>query len=546
MFNDTIKKSYAGDFMKIKYFNKGLTTAYSLAFVIGSSFLLFPENSEASIALNIENKLEKKLSDMDYANQYIRKNPETGDYFKELDAEYREKEKNAKSPSDIKRISNEYVEEKKSLVLMFANLERKNNRIKELKNKDYSQVPGSGEPRGMSEARRLAATCGRGETVGYSNYFGDPSFYQNNYPLVGSDLADIEAISVLREGFLPKINTRVTKFISDNQINLTLNSFVNNRSDKYSDYHSKGGQKSYVDSAVDKNRSRLARRDKQISDDMFRYLHNSLGSFSHKFLVSESIGRDGNVYETKSGSEILAECRFFWSKGNTVKDYEPDRNIGYNRNKNRRIGIEPNFYVAPPVQPMGTPIAKQNLNETQFNNSNETVDATDRIQKYNDSLGIEEDKNESADDLIQNTFGDDYKDPSSFKKIEGGGVSGERQEQISDQRQWSAFVKANEQEIVDRASKMDTYDSRGRTVQERLKKEFSGDFRRFKQQGNMLDQSRGSSNMQQESSIMKRFRNDFSEQQANKQAENGNADGFSNLKNSRQKAQKPNFNDLYN
>lgn len=404
---------------KTKNLNRSLATAFSFAFVLGTVSFMVPEKLEASGLSSAIKKAENEMSDMDYANKYIRKHPETGDYFKELDQEFREKKKNARSYREMKSIENEYREDKKNLVLMFANLERKDQRIKELKNRDYSQSPGSGEPRGMREARRLAATCGRGETVGYSNYFGDPSFYNELYPLVGPEFAEIEAITVLRDEFLPKINSRVMKFISDNQINLTMDAFVNSRGDKYSSYHMEGGQQDYVNKMTKQSQSMHAKRDDQLSNDMFRDLHSRLESFDYRFLVSKSMGRDGNRYETKTGADILAECRYFWAKGNTVRDYDPSRSVGYNNMTNSRIGIQPNFNVAPPVKPMGTPAAKQNLNQAQFEKKTEVKGLDQRMKQYNDRLGTE-DRNESADDIIKNTYGDDFKDPSSFKKIEGG------------------------------------------------------------------------------------------------------------------------------
>lgn len=391
--------------------------------VVGASAVI-PEPVQADVK-DLIRSAKKELSDQELANAYLRKNPEGSTFIREVEIEYREKAKKVNSPGELKRLHKEYKEEKNAMIKMYANLERRDREIAALKARDFSEAPETGEPKGMSEARRLAAMCGRGETVGYSNYFGDPSFYGEKYPMIGREFADIEAVPLLRDKFLPKFDSRTRKFLRDKQLVFTSLALNKQRSGLYSGYHEMGGQKEYADKQLQISQNKHIESSKNLSDEMFRDTYQQLDKFRWAFPDKNSTPRDRSEI-IKTGTEILSECRYFWANGNTVKYYDPrEEENGFlrSRNRNKRIGIQPGFVVAEPVQRMGQPVAMRNLIENEYGQQVNAQEVSARVKKFEDQLGTEG-RNESADQLIKRNFGDNFVDPSTFKSLEGGRSTG--------------------------------------------------------------------------------------------------------------------------
>lgn len=416
-----------------KKINTSVISALSLSFAFGiaSATLLAPNQASAGLVGKVKAKFEDQISDQQLANEYLRKNPEASQYMRDTEQEFQEKMKRAKSPKEIKRLTKERKNERQAELKMYADLERRDREMTAMKARDYSKAPIGGETSGMVHARRLAAQCGRGETVGYSNYFGDKSFYNQRYPLLGPEFADIEAIPVLRERMLPKFDSKVRKFFKDKQLTFTSMELNRKRSSTHSNIHESGGQKEYSDRILRESGEHHRKRSENLSEGLYEDLFGALKKFRHTFITRSKstmsrYQRESGVGEVKrNGFEILAECRHYWAKGNTVRYSDPveetrgGQSFYQRRTENRRIGIQPGFIVAEPVRPRGEPLAKQNLVESEYDKKINTRDVGNRASKYKKAIKSE-DRNESADELIRKTFGDDYHDPTEFKTIEGG------------------------------------------------------------------------------------------------------------------------------
>lgn len=408
---------------------KTIFKAASLSLMMGMGLSLSAIEAHAGVVNDVKTKADQKtqeLSDQQMANIYLRKNPEASTYMRDSEAEFKERLKTASSRNEKKAMIKEFEAEQAAVLTMYANLERRDREIAAMKAGDLTKGLVNGEPKGHKEARRMAAQCGRGETVGYSNYFGDKTFYSMQYPLLGPEFADIEAIPLLREGVLPRLDSKIRKFFKDKQLTFTSMELNRKRSSTHSPYHETGGQKEYSDRILKESGEHHRNRSSNLSDELFRDVFTALKRFSHTFRDENAVSRYQRESSgtKRSGTEILAECRHYWSKGNTVKYYDPnDENnrFGFTqrRNESRRIGILPSFVVAEPVSPRGEPLAKQNLVANEYDKQINAGDISNRSSRYERQLSGEE-KRESADDIVKRNFGDDFQDPAQFKKIEGG------------------------------------------------------------------------------------------------------------------------------
>lgn len=411
--------------------NRSLIGVLSISLTLGISALslLTPAEVNAGVVDKVQKKVEKEISDQQLANEYLRKNPQASQYMRDSQQEFENRLKRAKSPKEMARLTKERQQEVEASLKMYADLERRDREIAAMKTRDYSKAI-DGEPKGYPTAKRLAAQCGRGENVGYSNYFGDEGFYMQRYPLVGPEFADIEAIPILREKMIPTLDPTIRKFFKDKQLTFTSMELNRRRSSTHSNIHEQGGQKEYSDRILRESGEHHRNRSDNLSEELFEDVFTALKKFRHTYYVNgraplSRYQRESGANErTITGTEILSECRYYWAHGNTVKYYDPreDERGGFflkNRNKDKRIGIEPGMVVADPVIPRGEPLAKQNLVANEYDKQINTRDVGSRASKYQERLGTE-DSNESASDIIKRTYGEDFKDPSEFKSLEGG------------------------------------------------------------------------------------------------------------------------------
>lgn len=411
--------------MKNKKTSLYLVKALSFSFLLGSasSLSLLPSNAYAGSVGNAINKVTEKadeLSDMELANIYVKKNPEASIYLRDSDQEFKQRIQNARSPQEEEKIRKDFKEQRAAEIQMYANLERKNRKMQALKAGDHKSFLVS-EPTGYDDAKRMAAQCGRGESRGYSNYFGDKSFYSRKYPLLGPEFADIEAIPVLREQMLPRIDSTIRKFFKDKQLTFTSMELNYRRSRTHSTIHELGGQKDYSDKILRESGQRHERRSNNLSNELYQDVFNALERFEHTFVTRQALSRfqreSGYGKIERTGTQILTECKQYWADGNTVK--VPIYNNRDQIIKYKRVGIEPGFAVAEPVRRRGEPLAVQNLVANEYDQKVNAKNIEARSGLYNERLATEE-QNESAADVVKRNFGDDFRDPSSFKKVEGG------------------------------------------------------------------------------------------------------------------------------
>lgn len=358
-----------------------------------------------------------QMSDIQLANNLLKRNPRLASEMQRDEMEFKRKLQNTPVMQRDKLIA-DFNKRRRENIQRFAKEERKYQEYQSLKNrKSYKSMPGGGEIEGIKEARRLALQCGPKENAGYSNYFGPAAFYQDEYPMIGKEIADIEAIPILRYKMLAKLDGKLRQFISDKQLTFRGQNYNKDRKNIHSGIQEEGGQKSYVDTiykiATQKNKD----RSNKLSETMYMNINKHLQkvySSKTKYVKVQDRGEGGTTTRTKkvtvdlTGRDILSECRYFWANNNTVK-YEPSRDENRYSTRsykivNGRIGIQPDFKLAEPVKPKGKPIAMQDLNKGKYKNKLDKQQVTARNKKYQDRLGSKL-KDRTADEIVQKNVG---------------------------------------------------------------------------------------------------------------------------------------------
>lgn len=403
-----------------------------LSIIAAASLSLFLAASIAptsSAYADVPGASGKPKSDLELANSFLQRNPDVAAEMQRDENEFRQKLRQAPA-AQRPAMMREFNEERNADIMRFANQEKRHSEVQSLKaEKNYKNALGGQEPAGEDEAKRLALQCGPRENVGYSNYFGNPSFYRDVYPLIGKEMADIEAIPVLRYKVLPTIDADLRTFISNKQLTFKGQNFNTKTLNLHAGVHERGGQREFASTVYQASTQHNSRRNQMLSDTMIKDIYDALDDveFPNPNRKAGSV-RDW-INEKYTGRDVLTECRYFWANNNTVRYEDPNNTRGFVMpgNRSARSGIKPHYKLAEPVQKRGVPVARTDLNAGKFEAQAKRSDVSERMGKYEKRLGPKI-KDRTAMDVVQQNFGgvadayEDFETTTNVRRLGGRGA----------------------------------------------------------------------------------------------------------------------------